>query len=226
MRSMPIRSGGGQRLIRLALVLTLVALVVSPAAAVAPTRAGQPYAEATLCARADVILCEDFDYPGNFSMSGGNTTWNNPALTTKTFAVTGGTAARQINPASQYPAQPAGSPSGGSVWVANWDPSKGTQGDGATWGVLRAVGGNYVNGLAPGKDIYIRFQYYVTSNYAWPGDPRPDAYGYGSSAFPVDNKILFLYPPEGVNNPTGSAYDAGLYTNFSVYDPTTNSRFA
>jgi hypothetical protein len=194
------------------------------AAAQAPLRSGQPYAEAALCARADVILCEDFNYPGNFSVSGGTTTWANPGLTTGSFGYLGGVAGRRINPATQYPAQPAGSPAGGSVWVANWNPTLGATGDGNTWGVLRPAGGVYANGSAPAKDVYIRFQYYVTGNYAWPGDPRSDLYYFGSSSFPTDNKILFLYPPEGVNNPTGAAYDAGLYTTV-VYDPTTNSRF-
>ncbi|HTU03144.1 MAG TPA: hypothetical protein VMG58_15045, partial [Candidatus Sulfotelmatobacter sp.] len=68
MRHTSLHSAGG-RIAFLAVIPFLTALLdFTPAAAVAPTRAGQPYAEAALCARADVILCEDFDYPGNFSM--------------------------------------------------------------------------------------------------------------------------------------------------------------
>jgi hypothetical protein len=206
------------------LLLVLPAL----AAAQAPPRAGQPYAEAALCARPDVLFCEDFDYPENFVYTGViqnyNSIWRNPGLTTGTFGYVYGLEGRRINPATTYPAQPAGSPAGGSVWVANWDATKGQTGNGATWGRLREVGKSYANGSPPAKDLYIRFQYYVTPDYAWPGDPRSDAYAFGSSSYPVDNKILYIFPPEGVENPTGAAYDAGLYTTV-VYDPTTNSRF-
>ncbi len=208
------------------LVMMLAALLPAAAAAQAPARSGQPYAEAALCSRPDVIFCEDFNYPGNFNVSGSTVTWQNPGLTTKSFGYLGGVAGRRINPVSQYPAQPAGSPAGGSVWVANWDPTKGATGDGNTWGMLRQPGGRYANGSEPARDVYIRFQYYVTANYAWPGDPRRDTYNYGSASFPIDNKILFIYPPEGVSNPTGAAYDAGFMTNASVYDPITASRFA
>ena len=211
-------------------ILSAVLVFPTVGATQAPPRSGQPYAEAALCARADVIFCEDFDYPENFYYSGNieanETNWANPGLTTTSFGYLYGAGGRRINPASQYPTQPPGSPAGGSVWVANWDPSQGPQGDGATWGKLRESGGNYANGSAPANDFYIRFQYYVTSNYAWPGDPRPNSYDFGSPGFPTDNKIFFIYPPEGVDNPTGSAYDAGLFTTFSAYDPSTNSRFA
>ncbi|MFB3819286.1 MAG: LamG-like jellyroll fold domain-containing protein [Candidatus Methylomirabilales bacterium] len=212
-------------------LLALVALLLLlplPAPAQAPLRAGQPYAEAALCARPDVLFCEDFDYPENFIYTGVienyNSTWRNPGLTTGTFGYVYGLEGRRIALATAYPAQPAGSPAGGSVWVANWDATKGATGNGATWGRLREAGRNYANGAPPAKEVHIRFQYYVTPDYAWPGDPRSDTYAFGSSSYPVDNKILYLFPPEGVENPTGAAYDAGLFTTV-VYDPTTNSRF-
>jgi len=209
----------------------LLALLAAPglAAAQAPLRSGQPYAEAGLCARADVIFCEDFDYPENFVYTGAvenyNSVWKNPGLTTGTFGFVYGLGGRRIAPANAYPVQPAGSPPGGSVWVANWDATKGATGNGATWGRLREPGGRYANGSAAARDVYVRFQYYVTPDYAWPGDPRTDTYAFGSSSYPIDNKILYLFPPEGVENPTGAAYDAGLFTSV-VYDGTTNSRFA
>ncbi len=194
----------------------------------APLRNGQPYAEAALCARPDVILCEDFDYPENFiytgSVGANNSTWVNPGLTTQVFGFVAGLEGRQLNPASAYPPAP-GAPRGGAVWVANWDPARGPQGDGATWGKLREPGGAYANGSPPAREVYIRFQYYVTENYAWPGDPKTDPYYFGGCANPVDNKILYLFPPEGVANPTAAAYDAGLYTTV-VWDPSSNSRFA
>jgi len=211
--------------------LGLAALLVlpMPARAQAPPRAGQPYAEAARCADPNVILCEDFNFPENFiytwTIGPGNSTWVNPGLTTQTLGYVEGLWARQINPADNYAAQPPGSPPGGHVWVANWDPSKGAQGNGATWGKLREPGGNYANGSPPARDIYVRFQYYVTPNYAWPGDPKSDVYYFGGSAAPVDNKIVFLFPPEGIENPTSAAYDAGVFTTV-VWDPSTNGRFA
>lgn len=70
-------------------VVAVVALSVgNEVFAKAPARAGQPYSEASLCDRADVIMCEDFDYPQNFSctaMSGSSaytSNWQNPGLST------------------------------------------------------------------------------------------------------------------------------------------------
>jgi hypothetical protein len=198
------------------------------AGAQAPPRPGQPYAEAERCADPSVIFCEDFNFPENFiytwTIGPGNSTWVNPGLTTQTLGYVEGLWGRQINPVASYPTQPPGSPAGGHVWVANWDPAKGAQGNGATWGKLREPGGNYANGSAPARDIYLRFQYYVTDNYAWPGDPKTDPYYFGGSAAPVDNKIVFVFPPEGIENPTSAAYDAGVLTTM-VWDPNTNARF-
>ena len=214
-------------------VLLLLFAGVTDLRAAAPLRPGQPYAEAALCARADVIFCEDFNYPQNFPVTLGSPvsgSWSNPGLRggKTTSSDQWGLAARQINPDSTYPTKPQGHmPSGSqpdSVWAANWDPAKGAQGDGSTWGTLRLQGENYVNGMAPAKDFYIRFQYYVTSNYAWPGDPKTDKYAYGSPN-PVDNKIVFFYPPGGQDNPTYSSYDAGAYAS-SVWDSANNARYA
>jgi hypothetical protein len=196
--------------------------------AAAPLRSGQPYAEATKCAESDVIFCEDFNYPQNFycgpTVDRNNHRWINPGWAQESvdFAYCGG---RQINPASSYPTQPSGSPSGGYVWVSNWDSSKGQVGNGSSSGKLRRPGGNYVNGLPPVRDFYVRFQVYWTSNWAWPGDPRTDKYNLG--AYPcVDNKILFIYPPEGLDNPTNASYDAGPLTGCgAAYDPISNARF-
>ena len=209
--------------------------LASDAQAAAPSRVNQPYAESKCNTDPNIIFCEDFNDPSNFSFvqtcgaGCGTAVWNNPGLTKTTFDFSYGTGGRQINPATDYPPKPSGAmPSGGQldhVWVGNWDPTKGVQSNGATWGRLRESGGNYVNGTTPATDFYLRFQFYVTPNYAWPGDPKTDKYNYGA-ANPVDNKIVFIYPPEGTGNPTGASYDAGLYTNSSVWDPNNNARFS
>lgn len=208
---------------------------VTNSSASAPQRPNQPYAEGKCTTDPNIIFCEDFNYPSNFGFTQtcgtgcGTSVWSNPGLTKTSFDFSYGTSGRRINPATDYPAKPSGTlPSGGQpdhVWVSNWDPTKGSTDNGATWGRLREPGGNYANGTAPSTDLYFRFQFYVTPNWAWPGDPKMDKYNYGSSNA-VDNKILFIYPPEGTGNPTGASYDAGLYTNSSVYDPNNNARFA
>ena len=223
------------------LLLVLGALVslnisaITESNASAPQRPNQPYAESTCNTDPNILFCEDFNYPSNFTFTQtcgagcGTAVWSNPGLTTGTFDFSYGTDGRRINPATDYLAKPSGAlPSGTQpdhVWVANWDPTKGITSNGATWGRLRESGGNYANGTAPATDLYFRFQFYLTPNYVWPGDPKLDKYNYTASN-PVDNKILFIYPPEGTGNPTGASYDAGLYTNSSVYDPTQNARFA
>ena len=106
-----------------------------------------------------------------------------------------------------------------SVWSA-------TGGPGSTWGYMRTAGQNtYINGMVKTKDIYIRFQLFWTSNWAWPGDPKTEKYNWGASPC-YDNKILYVYPPEAVDNPAGSAYDAGVLTSCGTYDPASNSRFS
>jgi len=201
--------------------------------AAAPLRSGQPYAEADLCARADVILCEDFNYPANFAYTTQNSlnyaTWRNPALTGGVTTMQRYDDGRQLVAASGYPAKPQGAMPSSSqpdgVWVGNWDSSKGTVGSSSTWGILRNPGGGYVNGMAAANDIYVRLQVYWTPNYVWPGDPKTDKYNWG--AYPCkDNKILYIYPPEGVASPTSAAYDAGLTSDCSFYDSTSNARFS
>lgn len=198
----------------------------------APLRSGQPYAEATKCADPNVILCEDFNYPGNFYFSGtdenNNHRWTNPGLTTQEmgFLYSFG---RQINPATQYATKPQGPLSSGSqsdhVWVSNWDPTKGITGTASTWGKIREPGGNYANNTPPTKEIYTRFQVYFTPNWAWPGDPKTDKYNWG--VYPcVDNKIFGIFPSEGLSDPTSAAYGTDIMTSCGVYDPITGGRFA
>ncbi len=213
-----------------ALPWLLVALLAAPglAGGGAPERDGRPYAEAALCAREDVILCEDFDHPEHFeaalSAPGAyRTVWRNPGLASGTFEVVRGVEGRRISPAARFPAKPG--PAGGFVWVANWDPGRGPTGNASTWGLLRRPGRGYANGLPPATDVHIRFQYYVTPDYAWPGDPKTDRYAFGVPWPVIDNKILYLFPPEGWERPTGAAYDAGLLT-LPVYEPRTGARFS
>ncbi len=208
-------------------LVVAAAVCCAPAAwAAAPARPGQPYAESSLCAQPDVIFCEDFDVPANFACTGaagiGNHKWTNPGFVAEVNDYVYGCEGRQINPASDYPAHAAGS--AGSVWVANWNPAQGAQSPGSSWGVLRQKGGAFANGVPASRDVYVRFQIYWTPNYAWPGDPKTDLYGWGASN-PVDNKILFLYPPE-FQSPTEAAYDCGLYTQAGAWDNVNNARFA
>jgi len=195
----------------------------------APIRPGQPYAEATKCADPNVLFCEDFDYPSNLECNTSGVIpsirWTNPGNVQQTNAGTY-CYGLQINPAGNYPPQPAGSPAGGYVWTANWDPQKGPQGSGATLALLRMPGQNYANGTPPATDLYFRFQVYWTPNYAWPGDPRGDKYNWGVAWPIVDNKILYIFPPEGIASPTDASYDAGLHTQSGIYDPVQNARFA
>lgn len=201
---------------------------------IAPPRSGQPYAESICNTDPNIIFCEDFNYPQNFVFSGvvdrNNSNWINPGLTTGLFGFIYGLDGRRINPATQYPSKPSGvMPSGAQadhVWVANFDSTKGATGNGSTWGKLREPGGNYANGTPPAKDVYIRFQYYVTADYAWPGDPKTGPYNYGAGCQAYDNKILYIFPPEGIDNPTNASYDAGLHTQAGLWDPNQNARFA
>lgn len=199
--------------------LFLMMASVGVAYGAAPTRVGQPYAEATVCAGSDVIFCEDFNYPANTTCTActGACTfeWTNPGLVNSgvpaPFSYCFGL---NIPAATDYPTKPSGAlPSGSQpdhVWMANWDSAVGPTGHGGSNAVLRNPGGNYLNGSAPATDFYVRFQFYVTADYAWPGDPRSHNYNYGASG--VDNKILFVYPAGGISNPTDAAYDGGLYT--------------
>lgn len=195
----------------------------------APARPGQPYAEPICNTDPNIIFCEDFNYPQNFycagSVGSNNHRWINPGFAEEMTSWVYGCTGRQINPLGNYPAQPNGSPAGGYVWTANWDPTKGPQANGGSPGKLRQSGSNYVNGSAPAKELYFRFQYYVTPDYKWPGDPKTDKYAYG--AYPCfDNKILYLFPPEGLDNPTNAAYDAGLFTACGIWDNINNARFS
>jgi hypothetical protein len=199
--------------------------------AAAPQRSGQSYAESICDTDSNVIFCEDFNYPQNltytsqFSIDYSN--WINPGFV-------GGSSrnqvygfGRQINPATNYgkPNLFPGSAQNDYVWVANWDSTKGATGNANSNGKIRNPGGNYMNGLPPATDFYVRYQVYFTPDYAWPGDPKTDKYNWGSSN-PVDSKQFFVYPPEGLDQPTNASYDAGVYTNGGTWDPATNARFA
>jgi hypothetical protein len=216
------------------LSLPFGSLVGGLAWAQAPLRANQPYAEAAKCADPNVIFCEDFNYPGNFSFvptagtSYGTATWINPASVLQSSDFTYGAEGRRINPASSYSAKPGGNLASGNqtdhVWVANWDSTKGSVGNATSWAILRNAGGNYVNGQAPLTDFYIRFQFYVTQNYVFPGEPKPDPYNFGTPWPVVDNKILFFYPVGGQTSPTGASYDAG-FVNTMSYVGSQNARY-
>ena len=113
--------------------------------AAAPQRSGQPYAVAALCARADVIFCEDYNYPQNFQYytQYGSTyaSWSNPGMVGGNTSGQTWNQGRRINFASTCTPKPNGAlPSGSQpdyVWIANWDPTQGAQGDGSSWAALR-----------------------------------------------------------------------------------------
>lgn len=220
----------------LSLLVGIFVAVPTVLLAQAPLRTGQPYAEAVKCADPNVIFCEDFNYPENFiyipipGTGYATTDWINPGLTSSLMGFIYGAQGRRINLVTDYSARPGGAMPSGSqpdyVWAANWDPTKGAQGNGTTWAFLRNAGSpTYANGTAVSRDIYVRFQFYVTANYTWPGDPKTDIYAWGSS-FPIDNKIFMLMAPEALSNPTSLADGVGLSTGSGAYDPVSGGRFA
>ena len=210
---------------------------VSASHAIAPARAGQPYAESICNTDPNIIFCEDFNYPQNFFCSSptiqNNHRWINPGWKEELTGFVFGCMGRQINPATQYPTKPQGNaPSGGQAdysWVANWDPTKGIQDHGGSPGkLLLDSGGNYANGSPPATELYFRLQIYWTPNYTWPGDPKIDKYAYGGGDANgcYDNKIMYWFPKGGMTDPTSAAFDAGMFTACGIWDPINNARFS
>lgn len=198
---------------------------------------GQPYAEATLCARADVILCEDYNYPSNFYFSGTpgsyDSWWKNPAVANNPAVATPATCGKsdsgfsyasdgRLFPlASGYATKPQGaSPSGSDpdyLYVANWDSSQGSVGPATIQGFLyiNSTDSTYCNGLTIGKDFYMRHQAYLTTDYVFPGTfPKPDTYN--TSVTPcLDGKFMGFYPHGGYEDPTSASYDGSWFINCS-----------
>ena len=186
--------------------------------AAAPARSGQPYAEVTKCAAAGVILCEDFDYPANFTcgadIGGGGQVyaWSNPGWA---VVPTGSACAgKSLVTQASVPTQPFGSPTGG--YVKRVDPDDGEGQDvGCLWGDCdRATddsptGQTYANGMALSNDLYFRFQIYFSSDYKWPD---------------FDNKIFFMWPNRYVDKPSANV-DAGMIFGNGVFCPTFNENF-
>jgi hypothetical protein len=195
------------------LLLTMFAGSVSSALAQAPARVGQPYAEATTCAKPGVILCEDFDYPANFPCSGGQGTWTNPGLSVApSFDCLG----RTISATSNYPAQPTGSPAGG--FVKRSDVATGPGGvHGCLWSDCQRTtadnptGVTYTNGLPLTNDLFVRFQVFFSSSpaYKWPS---------------FDNKIFFFWPNTYVDKPSATI-DAGWYFSNNLFCQNINTNF-
>lgn len=205
--------------------------------AAAPARSGQPYAESVCNTDPNIIFCEDFNYPQNFFCSlpeiQNNHRWINPGWREELTGFVFGCMGRRINPASQYAQKPQGNAPSGTqadyVWAANWDPTQGTQSHGGSPGkLLLDSGGTYANGTPAATELYFRLQIYWTPNYVWPGDPKIDKYNYGGGNTNgcYDNKILYWFPPGGMDNPTSAAFDAGMFTACGMYDPINNARFS
>ena len=183
------------------------------ALAQAPVRAEQPYAEAAACAKSGVILCEDFNYPNNFPCSSDIGKWINPGLK---VAYNYTCAGRSIVPVSDYPNQPAGSPTGG--YVKRSDVAIGA---GAIAGCLwsdcerttsdNPVGATYTNGNPLTNDTYVRFQVFFSDSpaYKWPS---------------FDNKIFFFWPDKYVDKPSASI-DAGFYLSNNLFCSNVNMKF-
>lgn len=196
------------RLITTSLIIML-AFGSKAAFSQAPTRSGQPYAEAQACAKAGVILCEDFNYPQNFtcgpfSYNPGQFQWLNPGLSstpTDGMYCQGST----YDLASGYLSQPTGSPAGGYVKRVNPASGNGTL-SGCIWGDCDRntanTGSTYKNGLPITNDLYFRFQIYFSANYVFPTD--------------LDNKLLFLYPDRYTSKTDGN-FDAGLFFSNATY---------
>jgi hypothetical protein len=179
--------------------------------AAAPARSGQPYAESICTTDPNIILCEDFNYPANFPCDGEDGTWVNPGLIE---AIVGTCAGRVIDQASNYAAQPAGSPAGGYVRRANPDDGEGMV-SGCLWSDCErstsdsTAGVTYQNGAALTNDLYIRFQVYFSADYKWPD---------------FDNKIFFLWPDRYTDKPSASL-DAGMLFGNGVFCPSINENF-
>ena len=236
--------------ILLGFVLILIALSTSmtPVDAAAPQRTAawaaskglstgaQPYAEATLCSTATVILCEDFNYSEDITFDGAGLHncchYYNPGVAVDAYGFKKWDSLF-VKPLTDYSANKTGGsmPSGSRldhVWVGNWDASKGPQGGGNLWATVRQPGQNYPSGHTPAqaRDLYYRFQIYFTPNFQWPGDPKLGTYQYSGTSQCYDTKILYVYPPGSEDNPTGAHYDAGAHTQCATWDQSTNTRFA
>ena len=236
--------------ILLGFVLILIALStsVTPVDAAAPQRTAawaaskglstgaQPYAEATLCSTATVILCEDFNYSEDITFDGAGLHncchYYNPGVAVDAYGFKKWDSLF-VKPLTDYSANKTGGsmPSGSQldhVWVGNWDASKGPQGGGNLWATVRQPGQNYPSGHTPAqaRDLYYRFQIYFTPNFQWPGDPKLGTYQYSGTSQCYDTKILYMYPPGSEDNPTGAHYDAGAHTQCATWDQSTNTRFA
>lgn len=185
----------------------------SEAVAAAPQRSGQPYAEARCNTDPSIIFCEDFDYPQNFLCAGGtgsqgnNQTWVNPGLSN------GGPFANQYCSSADFPNVAAsGLPTapGVSGGVYRADMKKGAASASYDGCILGDCDRNtsdtpttYKNGSAATNDLYFRLQMYNSPNWYWP-----------STAYGLDNKVLFLYTNRYVSKSDANV-DAGLYFNAS-----------
>lgn len=191
------------------------------AGAAAPQRASQPYAEVRCNTDPNIIFCEDFNYPQNFSCvsqgigsGGSNMTWINPGLTTSGqvmgFQYCNAADFPSITSLSGVPPQPAGSPSGGGVYRARMAQGAASASyDGCILGDCDRNTADtpqtYPNGSAATNDLYFRFQMYNSDN--------PDWY-WPSPSYGLDNKVLFLYTNKYTSK-TDANVDAGLYFNSS-----------
>jgi len=155
------------RPLRALALVALHALVLrpGPAGAEAPPRAsGIPYAEAALCARADVILCEDFEdssaESGYHFLGPGNpeNRWGNPALFTSDARAK---TQRVVSNGAEEELACPGCP-GGRTRVVNPPPPPGAPGTHSLRGdYLPPFANNSGAGgqlRAPYSELYIRYQ--------------------------------------------------------------------
>jgi hypothetical protein len=195
-----------------------VAILITspPTHAVAPPRPGQPYAESICNTDPNIILCEDFNYPQNFTCtpvgSADDLTWINPGLTTSGRAQRTYCEGADFPATANFAAQPSGSPSGGNLYRMRpgIDPGGSTISGCILGDCDRNTGDTpqtYRNGTQATNDLYIRFQIYNADNPQWYwGDAGVSGSG---------NKILFLYPNQYTDRPSSNV-DAGMGTGTNV----------
>lgn len=179
------------------------------ASAVAPARAGQPYAENICTTDPNIIFCEDFDYEQNFGcvqrsgQSSYNSTWINPGASqgnlnfvycyAADFPLASGLPAGAGVTGRVFRSRPALDPGGSAYEMCILGDC-----DRAT----HDTPGTYMNGSPATNDLYMRFQMYTSANHPFPTGR--------------DNKVIFWYPNQFTGK-TEANVDAGFSFNVDIF---------
>jgi len=197
----------------IALTLLLLAVLAPAAAAEAPPRrSGIPYAEAALCARPDVVLCEDFEdltpESGYHFVAPGDPAnrWGNPALADHDSRMK----TQRVVQSGATDRLPCPGCPGGHTAVRNPPPPPGTPGS-------RSLRGDYLppftnNSGAGGRlktpltDFFVRYHVFRSqagangeaADFRWPAQ--------------LDDKDLVVNPtPPGRGGPADAPYEVLTY---------------